>query len=226
MNANLMNNAIFLATDSSRLLGSLNELGLGRIIGCRGSLSLVMSADFKAIHPQGRHLPLTEGLLQITPEKFSVLLSFVPCGKGISVSLFDEMNELQLVLHFCSDKKLDIWLLAKIQSGLLVRYEDQRLAPANLCWCELWPDHEKGKTVSSSLTPQIKMNISTIINSRSVKVTLNSTSLELTACIHPSLFDTLDSSIRFWDHPRTRVCYANLGLLTPQIKAHHILLEN
>ncbi|MGJ8633421.1 MAG: hypothetical protein ACSHX7_05830 [Luteolibacter sp.] len=211
------------ASDSSALLGSLNQLGSGRIICNNGSLSLAISTDFRQIHPLGHSLIFSGGLLELEPESFQILVSTASCGLGLGISLFDDQKNLSVVFHFCHGSEWKRWMENHIQSGLLEPNPKTELVPKNLCWCDLWPPtKEKKHATAGSLLEQ---RIGSITESQTVEATLHAQNLELTTVIHPASFDILASSVRFWDRPRTRVCYADLLSLDPQQNENYVALR-
>jgi len=202
---------IMTANDPNRLLGSLNQLGSGRIIAKNGPLSLAIMADFRPIHPRGLDLIFTGGLLELTPHAFKVVVSTAACGLGLAVSLFDARENLKLVFHFCHGSDWKAWLENQVQSGLLQPHPKPTPVLQNLCWCELWPDPQAAVMLkpASDLENRFQM----LTESRTIESTLQIRGLELTAVVHPASFDRLATSIRFSDRPRTRVCYADLSSL-------------
>ncbi len=202
---------IMTANDPNRLLGSLNQLGSGRIIAKNGPLSLAIMADFRPIHPRGLDLIFTGGLLELTPHAFKVVVSTAACGLGLAVSLFDARENLKLVFHFCHGSDWKTWLDNHTQSGLLQPHPVPTPVLQNLCWCELWPDRQAAAIpMPGSL---VARRIECLTHSRTIESTLQTRGLELTAVFHPASFDRLATSIRFSDRPRTRVCYADLSSL-------------
>jgi len=221
---NAVNTGIFTAPDAQRLLGSLRELGSGRIICQSGALSLAIGTDFRSIDPKGRHLIFSGGLLELVPGNFQILVSTASCGLGLGVSLLDRQKNIRIVFHFCHGSQWGKWLDKHIQTGLLLPHSEPDLAPKNLCWCELWPETPATSfAVPGSLLEQ---RFTTVTASSTLKATLHSRDLELTAVVRPSSFDVLASSIRFWDRPRTRVCYADLSSVDPQQHDTFVALRN
>jgi hypothetical protein len=195
--------------DPSTLLGSLKQLGSGRIICNSGALSLAIAADFRPIHSQAHYLNFPGGVLEIKPESLHVVVSTASCGLGLGISLMDLRGNLQMVFHFCHGSDWGKWLENHTQSGLLIPQTEPQAAPVNRCWCDLWPQPQ---TASIPMPNSLVSNrIATLSESRTIETTIATRALELTAVIHPTNFDILSSSVRFWDRPRTRVCYADLS---------------
>jgi len=216
--------AIFAAGDTQELLGSLKQLGTGRIICNSGALSAVVSTDFRSIHPQGNHLIFPDGLLELFPKNLQVLVSTASCGLGLGVSLMDQEGKVRIVFHFCHGSPWGKWLAIHVQSGLLQPHTKPHLAPENLCWCDLWPQTEATSfAMPGSL---LEKRFSTVTSSRTIEARLHSRDLELTTVVHPSSFDILASSIRFWDRPRTRVCYADLSSIAPEQNESYVALQS
>jgi hypothetical protein len=223
-NENQGNMDIFRAKDTSLLLGSLAQLGVGRIICCQGGLSLALAADFRRFSPNARDLPFFGGVLELTPDTLKVRVSKAACGFGLGISLFDHVEKLQLVFHFCHGSPWREWLEGHVESGLLQKDPSLGFAPADLCWCDLWP---KPKAATFPMPVSLlESRFSTLTQSRTIETTISTQHLQLETIIHPSSFDKLASSVRFWDRPRTRVCYADLASLEPERHESYATLKS
>ncbi len=218
-----VNKTIFTAVDSQKVLGSLRLLGTGRIICNHDPLSLVISTDFRSIDHEGRHLIFPGGVLELIPGNLQVLVSTASCGLGLGISVFDQRKKLQMVFHFCDGSPWGKWLESHVLDGLLQPHSEPQPTPLNLCWCELWPQPQAATfAMPGSL---LENRLSIVTNSRTIEATLRSPNFELTAVTHPASFDILSSSVRFWDRPRTRVCYADLSSLEPQQHETYVALH-
>lgn len=211
------------AVDPELVLGSLNQLGCGRIICNNGPLSVAIAANFRSIHPRGHNLIFSGGLLELEPESFKILVSTASCGLGLGVSLFDPQGWLSLVFHFCHGSGWKQWLEVCIRGGLLRESVDNSLSPENLCWCDLWPPSNAGTHAMPGSVLEQRLGL--VTESRTIEATVHSRDLELTTVVHPASFDILASSVRFWDRPRTRVCYADLSVLDPRQNENFVALR-
>lgn len=166
------------------------------------------------MHPLGYGLVFPGGVLELVPANLQVLVSTASCGLGLGISIFDQKSNLQLVFHFCHGSPWGKWLASHIQSGLLQPHHKPHVAATDLCWCELWPQQQAQTFAMPGSLLEKRFN--TVTNSRTIETTLRSPQFELAAVVHPASFDILSPSVRFWDRPRTRVCYADLSALDPQ----------
>jgi hypothetical protein len=230
MKSNLWNNnkptptGTFVATDTQSILGSLRQLGIGRIICHRGPLSLAVSADFRAINPSGHDLTFSGGILEMATKDLRLLVSTASCGLGLGISIFDQQEKLHLVFHFCHGSSWGKWLEHHVASGLLEKHEPKGLAPTDLCWCDLWPQNQAAPfAMPGSL---VQKRLSTLSQSRTIETTVHTQHINLSTVIHPTSFDQLASSVRFWDRPRTRVCYADLTCVEPRQHGTYVALES
>jgi hypothetical protein len=206
-----------------QLLGAIHELGTGRVISQSGPISLALTADFSLMHSQGRHLKFQGGELALIPEQHQIVVSTAACGLGLGISVFDLQENLRLVFHFCHGSSWQSWLEHQVKIGLLREAESASPQIENLCWCDLWPN----TNMQPNLSPcnSIHERASEIRNSTVIHTRLMSQGMELHTAIRPTFFDQLSASIRFWDRPRSRVCYADLSRLVPHSNNSEVSLH-